>query len=259
MPPSVDTAVCALFYGGDVCRLYHARCIGTLRRLAANPRCELRIGCNDLTAETTLSDVRELAGTLGPRCRVSEGSNIWKYPRMREMFNLAPLPQHVMWWDDDSYLDPSITDGSQWLDAVLADAAPDAQLGFAARAAWRGAQRLAALNAPWSTGRPLLETKDSRGRLAAQFITGGWWVAPGALLQNWPPPDMVHQGGDVMLSQMLHQAGCRLVPWQAGVRVNADISGRNHAAPTRNKPSLSAYGVASCPTYAAPPTRQKPI
>lgn len=241
----VDTAVCALFYGGDVCRLYHARCMATLRRLSANPRCELRIGCNDVTATATLDDVRALAGELGPRCQVSEGPNIWKYPRMREMFRQSPLPSHVMWWDDDSYLDPAF-DGAQWLDDVVAAAAPDAQLGFPARFVWRGAQRETVMAAPWYRGLPLLETHDRNGAPAAQFITGGWWVAPAAHLQDWPPADMVHQGGDVMLSQMLHQAGCRLVPWRTGVLINADIGGRCHAAPTRNKPAIPAYGVASC-------------
>jgi len=243
-----DTAICALLFGGDACRLYHARCLDTLQRLSENQRCELRIGCNSVTAQATLDQIRQLGRRLGERLALVEGDNIWKYPRMREMFRAKPLPTHVMWWDDDSYLDTNIKRAGAWLDAVCADAAPDAQLGFLARWAWRGKQRATVMSAPWYAGRAPLEEPGRSGALCAKFITGGWWVAPGALLGNWPPVDMIHQGGDVMLSQMLHQRGCRLVQWSSGVFINADARGVSHAAPTRGRPSVPAYGVTSCPS-----------
>ncbi|MEP6823542.1 MAG: hypothetical protein ABI919_01895 [Ramlibacter sp.] len=214
--------VCALFYG-DFPALA-ARCADTLARLRGTGRIDLRIGFNEVSpacaalVRAALPGVEILAAT----------PQLYKYPMMRRLIHgYAGDATHLMWFDDDSCLLPDV-DAAAWLAMVEAAVAPvqgtlGSRYGFRLtemQSAWVRAQ-------PWFAGRALPEV--------TWFTTGGWLVAPLALLRrfDWPATALLHNGGDLALGALLHQHGLEPLHFREGVAINADASLRESSAPRR--------------------------
>lgn len=225
--------VCALFYG-DFPALAQ-RCAQTLRALRDTGTVDLRIGLNEVSAASRAV----IEATLPGVDAVHADPQIYKYPMMRRLVHgYTGDATHLMWFDDDSCLTPG-TDAGRWLRAVAGAAqATQGMLGAAylrvqseAEHAWTRAQ-------PWYTGRALPD--------ATRFATGGWFVAPLALLRrfDWPPPSLRHNGGDVALGALCHQQGLEIVSCQGGIAINADVTLRESSAPRRgfSEPPLGLGG-----------------
>lgn len=225
--------VCALFYG-DFPALAQ-RCALSLRALHDTGAVDLRIGLNEVSAasraviEATLPGVETLHAD----------PQIYKYPMMRRLVHgYTGDATHLMWFDDDSCLVPGI-DVARWLQAVAGAAqATRGVLGAAWLRVQTQPEREWIQAQPWYTGRALPE--------ATRFATGGWFVAPLALLRrfDWPPPALRHNGGDVALGALCHQQGLEVVACHGGIAINADDSLAASSAPRRgfSEPPLGLGG-----------------
>ena len=214
--------VCALFYG-DYPALA-GRCAETLARLRSTGRVDLRIGLNEVAAESAARIAAQLPGVE----MLAAKPQLYKYPMMRRLVHdYEGDATHLMWFDDDSCLLPGV-DAAAWLDRVAA-AAGSTGATVGARYGFRpsGSQRAWVRKQPWFTGRDVPEV--------TWFTTGGWLVAPLALLRrfDWPPAQLRHNGGDVALGALLHQQGLEPLHFREGVAINADDALRESRAPRR--------------------------
>jgi hypothetical protein len=102
-PPVVKFLVLALFYG-DHPQLAR-RCAGTLRALWNSGRVDLRIGLNEVSARS-----RAILDQLLPGVeQVVADPQIYKHPMMRRLVQeYRGDATHMMWFDDDSCLQPGI-------------------------------------------------------------------------------------------------------------------------------------------------------
>lgn len=224
MPPMSAPVflVCALFHGDHPALA--RRCAQSLAALRDTGRVDLRIGLNAVSPAT-----RQVIGELLPGVQaVDADPQIYKYPMMRRLVHeYTGAATHLMWFDDDSCLLPGL-DVARWLDGVSGAAlTAHGTLGAAylreqspAEHDWIRAQ-------PWYTGRPLPR--------ATRFSTGGWFVAPLAMLRrfDWPPPSLRHNGGDVALGALCHQQGLYVMDCHGGIAINADDSLVASSAPRR--------------------------
>jgi hypothetical protein len=134
-----------------------------------------------------------------------------------------------MWFDDDSCLAPGIQ--ASWWNEVYHQMADTDVLGKIWGMRWQGYQRHHVPMQPWYSGR----TTTTTNRIP--FATGGWWVARTRVLQQWDYPfkDIIHNGGDVMLGELIRQQNLRLKDFDRGVWINADAAGNASKAPRRGE------------------------
>ena len=178
---------------------------------------DLRIGLNEVGADTRRF-VAEFCHRSMPGIPVhvyEPERNVGKYPIMRRMFydKNRPLADHVMWFDDDSYLERAVD--RQWWEEVriLADRG---LVGSVWHAPLRGNQHLGLNAQPWCGELPLEEKQ------VLNFITGGWWAARSETIcrDNYPFPELYHNGGDLVLGALAYQRGIPLVKFVKNVVVN---------------------------------------
>lgn len=214
--------VCALFHG-DFPALAQ-RCADTLAQLRATGRVDLRIGLNEVAPTGAALIQAALPGVQ----TLAANPQLYKYPMMRRLIHeYVGDATHLMWFDDDSCLLPG-TDAAAWLDEVEAAAAPvDGSLGSLYGFRMTDSQRGWVRGQPWFAGRDIPEV--------TLFTTGGWVVAPMALLRrfDWPDTALLHNGGDLALGALLHQHGLAPAHFNRGVAINADASLRESSAPRR--------------------------
>ncbi|MDB5874674.1 MAG: hypothetical protein JWQ07_4116 [Ramlibacter sp.] len=214
--------VCALFHG-DHPQLAE-RCSLSLKALRDTGRVDLRIGMNEVAPRSA-----ELIRAALPGVEAIEATpQIYKYPMMRRLVHdYRGDATHVMWFDDDSCLQPGL-DVPRWLDMVGQQAAqtrgalgsPYAAPGSAVEHGWIARQT-------WYTGRP---TPPS-----TIFVLGAWFVLPIALYRqfDWPPTQLRHNGGDFALGALLYQQGLPVTPFRSGLAINADATLTESSAPRR--------------------------
>lgn len=174
---------------------------------------DIRIGLN-APSEESRQLVHEWAKANSKHCRIFvfeeiASQNLGKYPLMRQMLRYANLASHVMWFDDDSYLDNAV--GIDWWQQVDREAKKAAQIGAIHKIMQRGRQFEAIKNQPWYN----LKLVNSRHRFT--FATGGWWVAKSSVLMeaNYPFVELYHNGGDSILGEFLRQQNKKLVQFKA--------------------------------------------
>jgi len=153
--------------------------------------------------------------------------NVFKYPTMRRMFfdEEHLLAQHVMWFDDDSYLTQGNT--NFWAD-VSTRMETSNMLGQVWMLGPQGNQWDWMMTQPWFN-------KDLQKPKNFKFIQGAWWCMQRKILDehNWPWPELQHNGGDSTLGEMLRHQGLALTRFDNGVRVNADDAGNHSRAPRK--------------------------
>lgn len=158
-------------------------------------------------------------------------TNLLKYPAMRRLLwdeLLPPETPYVMWFDDDSFL-RSLVDGAEWLGKVARAMESADMIGAIYRQGLEGNQSEWIKAQPWYTGK-----KVTRRRVV-RFATGGWWCIRTELSRkhDWPPREMKHRGGDVMLGELCRQQELRLRGFNEGVAINAGPGGVECTAKTR--------------------------
>jgi hypothetical protein len=232
----VKFLVLALFYG-DYPQLAQ-RCGATLRALWNTGLVDLRIGCNEVSPATA----RVLAELLPGVPTESADPQIYKNPMMRRLVDgYDGDATHMMWFDDDSCLQPGVNVRA-WL-AAVSDRAAHAKgtLGSLYTQRLTPAQRDWIARQPWYAGRPVPEE--------ILFNTGGWTVVPLDLMRRFGwPGDLGHNGGDLVLGALLHQQGLAPEQFRVGLAINADEGLRESMAKTRGfleDPRTSVWGVGS--------------
>ena len=238
---NTDHNIILLFYG-DYPQLAQ-RCIDGL--LAHTEESALRglvkIGLNEVCEETRRYVYR--AAAKYDWHVLDSHSNIKKYPMMRELFYHSGEPiDHkniLIWFDDDSY--PS---NNRWLSNAYSLLAQADMVGISARARMAGNQHLWVEHQPWYNGKSLAPNQE------IHFIVGGWWAIKSKILSRfqWPPLDLCHCGGDVMLGELLRQHNYSLAESVGDICVNADDAGRSGEAPRRGfreEPVGTKYVAAS--------------
>lgn len=221
-PTVVKFLVLALFYG-DHPQLA-ARCGASLRALWNTGQVDVRIGLNEVSPRS-----RAILDALLPGVPVTLADpQIYKYPMKRRLLReYAGDATHMMWFDDDSCLQPGI-DVAAWLRAVsLRAARAQGSLGSLYTQRIDTGQKEWIRRQAWYTGR---EVPDE-----ILFNTGGWTVAPLELLRrcDWPEPGLRHAGGDISLGALLHQQGLVPEQFRVGLAINADDELRESQAQRR--------------------------
>lgn len=192
---------------------------------------DLRVGCNEICGETAayLADVFRRVPVPSYAYAERTGRNVLKYPLMRRMFYDPRVPmraQHVMWFDDDSYL---WTKDPEWWERMHDIAATNHLVGkrYRLRGTNPPPRVVAAIEAqPWYR-----ERKIPRGR-EYRFCQGGWWIARYSSLKRWdyPFPELKHNGGDTILGALAHQQEWSVFDTRDGVHINADADGNESKA-----------------------------
>lgn len=230
-------SLCVLLYG-DYPDLA-CRCLGSWRgplrcdAVAARFR-DIRVGANEVSPAVQRW-VRPLLSVWARQLPVwwyAPDRNVGKYPLMRRMFRqpdwAGPL---VMWFDDDSYLEPVAEDPRWWESRELLLSSPEVgALGQLWRRVWVAGQPEWVATQPWyDPSRPVRVGGWQR------FCTGGWWCSRRDVLEklDWPIPELRHSGGDMLFGAALEHSGLRMIACAEGVRINADILGRHSRAPRR--------------------------
>jgi hypothetical protein len=231
-------AVNVLLYG-DYPRLA-ARCLDSIvtpdNRF--NAISELRIGLNSPGADTIAIVDRIVKSSKFPVTVFAEvsGLNVGKYPLMRKMFYQVPMLESVdylMWFDDDSYVvDPD----KFW--PLVCEKAPTADvLGSLYYPAyeWSDKEKSAFALQPWFTGMSLTPRP--------KFATGGWWVANRKFIErcDYPVKELYHNGGDVLLGEIVRQQNAKLLSHRKHVAINANESGVESRAVRRGITTSRAF------------------
>jgi hypothetical protein len=209
-----------LFYGSD------DHCYNLAARILNSPFCtlgqlgvELRVGFNAV-GDKTRKLVAEKTAQYFPRCLLVDcPQNIYKYPMMRRLFYAAPVTQpFLLWFDDNSYLSPDL-EAATWLSRVSRQLSNCAVLGSVYTGKLVGNQAAWIAEQPWYAGK---EPKDY-----VKYVIDSWWAAqaPAITAHNWPPHDIRHHGGDIMLGEFCRQQDFLLCHFRDGVAINANLSG----------------------------------
>jgi hypothetical protein len=210
------------------------RCLTPLLSAAPNPFfISLRVGLNDVSKATHDIVMDLLARRAGPAETIVYASpiNRRKYPMMRKMFYDEAHPVQtnaIMWFDDDTYLDSPVP--PTWFHTAyhsFIDGAMFAVGGSVYRKVWTDGQRAVIPEQVWA-GKMPLEPK-------ARFVTGGWWMARTAFLQayGYPFVELVHNGGDTLLGELVRQRGRYLLEFRDSLHINADANGQESKAARR--------------------------
>lgn len=236
--------VCILIYGNHTA--YAKRCLQSiLDTVSKKYVAEIRIGLNEISYSTR-NVVRDFASLSPVPVHIFEhkyGKNAMKYPMMRKMFYLAdhatcPIKtDYVMWFDDDSYIRTKpmfdfwkecATEIERYKPEVMGSR-------YCPTYSWTLQEMETIKSKQWYTG-VNLET-------LVTFATGGWWVASMEFLRrvDYPVLELKHNGGDVLLGEILRQQGKQVHPYKLGVAINADETGRESRAKRRGVTTERPY------------------
>lgn len=237
---SPATTVCVLLYG-DYPKLAE-RCMAPLFKLYEAGLIQLRIGMNEC-GQTTNEQVSKgwMAATNDNNKDnlrvVRSAANLKKYPMMRKLIHgdeiLDPISSPLtMWMDDDSRIVSEYS--AAWLAEVesLFSANPPADMAgskYTIGMGYRGGQPDWIASRSWYNGVPV------RIGHKTPFATGGWWTTRTDILRkhDWPDPDILHRGGDVMLGELCRQHRYSLVQFNKGLEINQGESDKESGAKRR--------------------------
>lgn len=217
---SPELSVCVLLYGSDdYCFRLAQRVINSaLKRLGAKTP-DFRFGLNAV-GDATREYVAQAVFDYFPNALVVDcPENIYKYPMMRRLLYDRPLESELtMWFDDDSCIVEQ-TNVDDWFARIQQQMHAYTMLGSVYRERFVGNQ------VEWIKHQPWYNNKEPGAY--TQFAAGGWWVIrTGTLLQfDWPPAELKHRGGDVMLGELLRQHSLQLGHFRDGVWINANEIG----------------------------------
>lgn len=216
--------ICVLHYG-DYPQLAR-RVMESLYREPWMSQLDLRVGSNAVS-ETTRSYLKEFRERwTGDWLWLDSRENSFKYPLMRLLLRHKPLRPYCMWFDDDSFILPSAP--PTW----FADVATAMQSAAMVGSLWvkkAGRQAEFYRQQAWYRGKPIPHK--------VKFATGGWWtIRSEILLQfDWPPANMLHNGGDMALGELLRQNDLPLVKFDSHLAINADDSLKCSSAKRRGE------------------------
>lgn len=244
----VEFTVVVLTYGDHY--LLAERCLGSIIRTTSNDSVYVKrivLLSNAATEPRNLDHTLRHVSSNIECLHYASPVNRFKYPMMRKAFYDPDHPiatSHVVWFDDDSYIDPKLVNSRYWkmlAGSVYEDTRSDrggdcgrhVLFGSTYRMRLRPNQRQAIEAQSWYD--PGRSPVDPQG--CVKFCTGGWWIADTAFLRSvdYPIPELKHNGGDVLLGAMVRTTRNHLVHTKCGVHINADADGRESKAPRRGE------------------------
>lgn len=217
-------SICTVLYG-DYCNLAQKLLSSLIDTVHVK---DIRIGLNAVSEETSEYVHGWAASNMAAQpiflFEEENKDNVGKYPLMRQMFRYPGLASHVMWFDDDSYLDSAV--GKDWWNNALAVGQKCTQVGAIHTIFQRGKQYEAIQRQPWYRSKPV----NQRHRF--RFVTGGWWIASSEFLSRWDYPflDIHHNGGDSMLGELIRQQGGTMQPYRGGMQCHCESCSRRGIA-----------------------------
>lgn len=220
-------SVCAVIYGD-----YLPLAVKLLDSLRVNAHvADIRLGLNSVSSATS-SFVHSWAMDQMRAQPVfifepTENRNVGKYPLMRQMFRYGNMANKAMWFDDDSYIDP--TAGVDWWHRADKASNKQIQIGATHIIMQRGKQFEVIQQQPWFSGKII----NARHRF--KFVTGGWWVADTAFLLKWnyPFPALYHNGGDSILGELLRQQNITPGKFPGGLQCRCEACSKQGIRPNQ--------------------------
>jgi hypothetical protein len=218
--PADDLTVCVLLYGADdYCFRMAQRVLNQRFKTLGSVTRDVRFGLNAV-GEATRNLLAQVVSDYFPEAVVIDcPENIHKYPMMRRLLYEKPLQSRLtMWFDDDSCIAEN-TDVAVWLTRIRQQMCAYTMLGSVHKERFVGNQ------AEWIKAQPWYNGKEPSAY--TQFAAGGWWVTQTEALRifNWPPAELKHRGGDIMLGELLRQHDLPLGHFRDGVWINANEHG----------------------------------
>lgn len=210
--------ICVLCYGNyfDLAK----RCLDSIIKTVPLKRVDIRVFCNECCGETV-----EYMRKLPLRKVYTSDQNIFKYPALRQMFHdpsLAIETNYLIWFDDDSYcLNP------HWLEytaETIIASHPEGGRIYG----WRYYHDLKMFakgthdpliwfkQAHWYHGKYFFVKgcdQEAPNGSRIKFVTGGWWALDTqvALAADIPDHRLLNNGGDIVISEQVHQLGYKVV------------------------------------------------
>ena len=215
-----DICVCVLFYGDDAfchnlaCRVFNGSFSGV-----AEQGVSFRFGLNAVSDKTKNLVYEKVQNEFANAFVFESSQNIYKYPMMRRMFYYEKLSHpYLIWFDDNSYILPD-TDVENWLIRVKRQLTACDVVGSVYTKALEPGQVGFVSSQPWGN-----QYKPSP---YIKYAAGAWWAAKTypLLANNWPPPDLKHHGGDVIMGEFCRQRDLQLCHFRDGVAINVNSSG----------------------------------
>lgn len=204
----------------------HRACLDSLILTTTRDRLEVRVVSNQL-GDRSRRYVEELRAGGAIAHHLANPGNPGKYPAMRAAFRDDGRPiatDYLLWLDDDT-----ICDGDpHWLrrlvDLIAREHPRGARMfGPPFSIGLQPGQRDWIRAGSWYRGRPL---RDRHGRETptgdrVHFVVGSFWAlhVPTMLECDIPDPRIVHNGGDVMIGEQLHQMGHRFAAFASSKSV----------------------------------------
>lgn len=223
---AAEACICILFYGAEEKHFQLAqRVLNEPMRCLAKRNIAFRFGCNAVGAETTQFLVQQIADHFHDAVLFHSPENILKYPMMRKMFHAPPVKAPItMWFDHDSYLEPTL-DVNNWFDRIVLNLSHCDMNGSVYTSELSAAQR------DWVTEQSWFHKERDKPYL--RHALGGWWSIRTELLQqwDWPPPDLKQKNGDVVLGALCQHQNLRLCHFRDGLCINANDAGVEAAQP----------------------------
>ena len=168
-------------------------------------QCDVHVGCNACSAPT-LDALRGLADGGGIQTLIESRPNLNKDPMMRLLIAVTATP-YLLWMDDDSYFKPG------WLKAFqcFVEENTPFDVAGAIHCSWRWPEYDAFVRRrPWWRDESRIPP-DQTDKIV--FPVGGMFVARTEFLRenNFPDRGMVKRVDDVLLGDLVNQAGARMI------------------------------------------------
>lgn len=203
----------------------HRQCLDALLTTLPPDRCDLRLGSNELCAES-VQYIEELQATGRVSLHYRNATNRKKYPVMREMFR---DPEHpittpwLLWLDDDTLVNQDPRWAEKLAQSIVANFDRPERYRMWGRkllSHFNASQIAWVRQASWFRGRPLRDTggRPTPSGNCTHFAVGAFWAAhvPSLLAADIPDVRIGHNGGDIMIGEQLWQQGFNVYPWMKG-------------------------------------------
>lgn len=212
----------ALLYG-DYFKL-HKRLLESLIKHAPRDKAKVVIWCNTVCGKTGEFIAKQLPSEWS--CVFSK-KNVPKYEVMRKLFHgeFAPSTEWVAWFDDDSH----ITQSDWWTKTIrfIEDNKGKGICYFGQPWYVHHLPGQAAFirDAAWYAGVPFQQhatRSPTVKKPGIEFAQGSyWWLRTDVMKKlDWPDRRLVHNGGDTLLGEAIHQQLLPFHKFHHGVKLN---------------------------------------
>lgn len=211
---------CVLLYGNFV--EMHRRCLNAIRNTTNRQNVDLRVYCNNISAETyAICEGMQKEGVISKIYKSEK--NRYKYPCMREMFHDVDNPittKWVVWFDDDTMCDVDPLWFDKMCSIINSSTMSDNNFGMLGPIYHFAMQPK---HSEWVKAASWYKEKEFRDRTSKPavngsrifFVTGSFWAMKTEAMRSANVPDirLTHNGGDICIGEQMWQNGYTLKNW----------------------------------------------